>query len=189
MSGEPTSGHVQEITLRELEDREFELVREIDRTERIDAIYVQQGTRLELRSGDFSAPAWRKQGTGGHSVAGQVAAIRKYVQAGAIALGAFDTGRLVGIGVVTPHLRPTLAQLAYLHVSAGHRGRGIGSRLATELESIARRAGDTAIVVSATPSVSTVRFYEAHGFRPLAEPLAELYALEPEDVHMAKALA
>jgi hypothetical protein len=44
------------------------------------------------------------------------------------------------------------------------------------------------MVVSATPSLNTVRFYERRGFAPMAEPLPELYELEPEDVHMLKAL-
>jgi len=57
-----------------------------------------------------------------------------------------------------------------------------------ELELIARDSGDTSIVVSATPSLNTVRFYQALGYEPVAEPLPELYELEPEDVHMQKSL-
>jgi len=43
-------------------------------------------------------------------------------------------------------------------------------------------------IVSATPSVNTVRFYMGCGFAPMVEPLAELYEKEPEDVHMSKPL-
>ena len=177
-----------EIVYRSLAHDELALVRDIDRTEQIDALYVQRGLSLELRRGDFSAPAWHGEGTGEHSIAGQQAALEAYVEAGAVALGAFDGDRLVGIGLVVPHLRPGVAQLAYLHVSNGSRATGIGSRLCDELEEIARSAGDSEIVVSATPSVNTVRFYERRGFRPLAVPLPELYELEPEDVHLGKTL-
>ncbi|HLE99928.1 MAG TPA: GNAT family N-acetyltransferase [Gaiellaceae bacterium] len=177
------------ISYRRLAVEELPLVGQIDRTERIDALYVQRGARLELlEGGDWSAAPWDPTGDGEHSVAAQVAALEKYVQAGAIALGALDGERLVGIGVVLPHLRPGLAQLAYLHVSNGYRGRPIGSRLSDELERIAREAGDATMVVSATPSLNTVRFYERRGYRPMAEPLPELLALEPEDVHMEKPL-
>ena len=93
-----------------------------------------------------------------------------------------------GIGVVVPHLRPRIAQLAFLHVSAPLRATGIGSRLSEQLEQIARAAGDSDMVVSATPSENTVRFYLGRGFQPMAEPLAELFELEPEDVHMRKVL-
>lgn len=53
---------------------------------------------------------------------------------------------------------------------------------------IARDLGDSQMVVSATPSQHTVRFYLARGFRVMAEPLPELVALEPDDVHMSKVL-
>jgi hypothetical protein len=53
---------------------------------------------------------------------------------------------------------------------------------------IAREAGDTEMVVSATPSGNTVRFYRGRGFELMGQPLPELFALDPEDVHMKKAL-
>jgi GNAT superfamily N-acetyltransferase len=177
-----------DVRYRRLEAFELARVGGIDRTERIDALYVQHGTRLELLSGDFSAPAWLGEGDGEHSVAAQREALERLAESGAITLGAFDDDRLVGIGVVLPHLRPGLAQLAYLHVSNGYRGRGIGARLSDELERIASDAGDTAMVVSATPSLNTVRFYEGRGYQPMEEPLPELFELEPEDVHLVKEL-
>lgn len=179
----------REIRLRRLTRDELARVGEIDRTERIDVLYLQHGTRLEERRGDFSARAWLTEGRGEHSVAAQQKALERYVEAGGLVLGAFDAERLVGIGVVVPHLRPGTSQLAYLHVSDGSRGRGIGSRLSDELERIAREAGDATMVVSATPSLNTVHFYLGRGFEPTAEPLPELYELEPEDVHLQKRLS
>ena len=44
------------------------------------------------------------------------------------------------------------------------------------------------MVVSATPSANTVRFYMGRGFEPMGQPLAELVEREPDDVHMHKAL-
>jgi len=185
MSTEPP---VDAIEYRRLVSSELALIADIDRTEHIDALYVQRGARLELRRGDFSAPPWSHDGTGEHSIVGQEAALAKYVQEGAIALAAFDGKRLVGIGLVKLHIRPGIAQLAYLHVSHGSRARGIGGRLSAEMERIAREAGNTSMVVSATPSLNTVRFYQRRGFEPMAKTLPELYALEPEDVHLQKSL-
>lgn len=176
------------IEYRRLVSAELSQLGEIDRTERIESLYVQHGTRLEKQVGDWSSPPWDTEGVGEHSVAGQRAECERRIEAGAIALGAFDGGRLVGIGLVTPHLRPGVAQLAYMHVSDGYRGRGIGMRMTDEMERIAREAGDTAMVVSATPSANTVHFYLARGFETAAEPLRELVELEPEDVHMRKQL-
>jgi GNAT superfamily N-acetyltransferase len=112
---------------------------------------------------------------------------RRYVGKGAVCIGAFDD-RLVGIGVVLPHLRPGVAQLAYLFVSDGRRGEGVGTTLTHELERLAREAGSRSMVVSATPSRNTADFYRRRGYEPMGEPLPELYELEPEDIHLQKML-
>ena len=177
-----------EVLCRRLDISELPRIAEIDRTETIDAVYVQRGFRLQLVPGDRSAPAWDPEGTGEHSIATQREAVLGLIAAGAVALGAFAGDRLVGIGVVLAHLRPGVAQLAYLHVSDGFRGRGIGARLSDELEGLAREAGDTAMVVSATPSYNTVGFYRRRGYEPMADPFPELYEREREDVHMSKLL-
>ena len=176
------------VEFRRLDRAELSRVVEIDRRERIDVLYDQHGTQLSARHGKWSASAWDPEGHGEHSVEAQVHTLEHYVDTGGTALGAIASGRLVGIGVVVPHLRPMIAQLAFLHVSAPWRATGIGSRLSAQLEQIARIAGDSDIVVSATPSENTVRFYVGRGFQPMAEPLAELFELEPEDVHMRKVL-
>ena len=163
-------------------------VGEIDRRERIDVLYDQHGAQLVARHGEWNAPSWDPDGHGEHSVEAQVHALEHYVDSGGIALGAFAGGRLVGIGVVVPHLRPGIAQLAFLHVSAPSRATGVGRGLCQRLDEVARAAGDAEMVVSATPSENTVRFYLGRGFLPMVDPLAELFELEPEDVHMHKVL-
>ncbi len=178
-----------DVSCRRLDARELERLGEIDRTEAIDTLYVQHGAELEERTGgNWSAPPWFTDGSSEHSVPHQIDECERHLAAGGIALGAFLGERLVGIGIVRPHIRPGTAQLAYLHVSNGFRGRGVGGRLSDELERLAREGGDTKIVVSATPSLNTVRFYRRRGFEPMGEPLPELYELEPEDIHMEKAL-
>jgi len=182
-------GAVQKaVEIRRLAETELSRVAEIDRTERIDLIYEQRGTELVERRGNWSAPAWDRDGHGEHSVEAKRHALEHFADSGGIALGAFSGGRLVGIGVIVPHLRPAIAQLAFLHVSAASRAAGIGSRLCDDLEVMARRAGDSEMVVSATPSENTVRFYLGRGYELMVEPLPELFELEPEDVHMKKML-
>lgn len=176
------------ITYRRLVSPDLARIGEIDRTERIDELYVQHGDRLEPRKSDWSSPPWELAGQGEHSVAAQQASLESLVETGGVALGAFEADRLVGIGVVVPHLRHGVAQLAYLHVSNGYRASGIGSRLSKQLEHVAKLGGDSAIVVSATPSENTVRFYLALGYELMAEPLPELYEREPGDVHLHKRL-
>lgn len=174
------------VEIRDLALSDLSRVGEIDRTERIDALFEQHGTELVARRGSWSASVWDPEGHGEHSVDAKLLDLMHYAEAGGIARGGFSAGRLVGIGVVVPHIRPSMAQLAFLHVSRDFRAAGLGSRLSADLELVARRAGDTEIVVSATPSENTVRFYLGRGYRPMARPLPELLDLEPEDVHMGK---
>jgi GNAT superfamily N-acetyltransferase len=180
---------VTSLEIRRLARTELSRVDEIDRTERIDLMYEQQGTALVARRGTWSASAWDRDGRGEHSVQAQRHALEHYCDAGGIALGAFSGGRLVGIGAVVPDVRPSIAQLAYLHVSEPFRAARVGSRLCEELELIAGGTGATEVVVSATPSENTVRFYLGRGYQPMADPLPELLELEPEDVHMKKQIS
>lgn len=176
------------VEIRRLTRAELSRVGEIDRTEFIDLVYEQRGTELVERPGNWSASAWNTEEHGEHSVEAQRHALEHYVDSGGIAFGALADGRLVGIGVVVPHLRPDVAQLAFLHVTRTLRSAGIGSRLSAELEQVARGAGDSTMVVSATPSANTVRFYQGRGYEPMAQPLPELFEREPEDVHLRKML-
>lgn len=176
------------VQLRRLARVDLARVAEIDRTERIDALYVQEGEDLTERRGSWDSPPWLRGGDGEHTVAAKVRELHGYVDLGGVAVGALADGRLVGIGVVVPELRPGIAQLAFLHVTRTYRGTGVGKLLCTELERIACVGGASEMVVSATPSENTVRFYLGRGFVPTASPPAELFEAEPEDVHMQKAL-
>jgi GNAT superfamily N-acetyltransferase len=190
VENEPTAHNTAEpILLRPLAPAELDRLGEIDRTERITRAYMQEGEQLIEQEVDWDVGPWSPTGSHAHSVPDQVGFLKWHVSRGATAFGAFDSNRLVGIGVVMPHIRPGIAQLSYLHVSHGYRGQGVGRRLAAELECIAIAAGDTEMVVSATPTMRTVRFYMSCGYAPMAEPLPELYEKEPEDVHLSKRIA
>ncbi len=49
---------------------------------------------------------------------------------------------------------------------------------------IARQAGSSQMYISSTPSASAVGFYLSQGCRLAEEVDPELYALEPEDIHL-----
>lgn len=57
-----------EIAYRRSAAADLARIEEIDRSERIETVYVQRGSRLEE---DWSAPAWSREGEGEHSVARQ----------------------------------------------------------------------------------------------------------------------
>ena len=177
-----------DVTFRTMGRHELRRIADIDRHERIEVLYEQRGTQLIERRGRWDAAGWDPDGTGEHSVAAKVREAEQYAEGGGVVVGAFADDRLVGIGIVLAHLRPQIAQLAFLHVSAPFRKTGVGSRLSDQLDQIARDLGAAEMVVSATPSVNTVRFYLARGYQPTEDPLVELVQLEPDDIHMHKAL-
>jgi predicted kinase/GNAT superfamily N-acetyltransferase len=176
------------VTIRRLERVELSRIADIDRTERIESLYEQRGTELIERRGTWTSAPWDPVGRGEHSVWQKERDLEGRVDAGGVALGAFVGARLVGLGVVKNGVRPGMAQLGLLHVSAPWRGRGVGVRLCEEMDRTAREAGCGQMVVSSAPTGNTVRFYLRRGFRPMAEPLAELFEAEPEDVHMHRTL-
>jgi GNAT superfamily N-acetyltransferase len=176
------------LDIRQLSRSELIRVGEIDRTEHIDVLYVQDGDRLIENEGSWDSPAWDSEGHGEHSVEAKIRELHGYLDLGGIAIGALIDERLVGLGVVIPQLRHRLAQLAFLHVSAQWRGTGVGTSLSDRLDDFARRAGASEMVVSATPSRNTVTSYRARGFITVAHPLKVLADLEPDDIHMHKVL-
>ena len=76
-----------------------------------------------------------------------------------------------------------LIQLAWLHAGRDYRGTGLGVKFFDKALRFARERGAAGLYISATPSENTVNFYQGRGATLLAEPDAELFALEPEDIH------
>ena len=171
------------ITIRVLEAEEVDRIREIDRAERIRVGYRQAGAGLIKMDVNWDDGGW-VEGDGEHSFRQMIRGAEELLDLEGTAFGAFDGDRLVGIAVYRPRLTETVGQLGLLHVSDGHRRRGIASRLFREVLAIARSDGATRLYVSATPSGSAVGFYLYHGFAPTDEPDPELFAEEPEDIHM-----
>jgi ribosomal protein S18 acetylase RimI-like enzyme len=93
--------------------------------------------------------------------------LRRYrrVLAGGFSLGAFESGRLVGVALAEPHHWNRTLWVWEFHVAAGHRGQGIGRRLMETLAEKGRAAGLRAIVCETqNTNVPAIRFYRALGF-------------------------
>jgi predicted N-acetyltransferase YhbS len=129
-------------------------------------------------------PSWDPTGTGEFSVAAHVDFCAARVAAGGVLLGAFDDERPVGLAIVEPSFQPPMAWLAFLHVTRPDRRRGAAGALWNAAVRVARQGGATSMYVSATPTGSAVGFYLSRGCR-LADPVhPELFALEPDDIHL-----
>ena len=177
------TGTITVIEIRELERHEFGKVREIDVSEAGDMTYAwRDGALIEMPE------TWQRRPWSEQTCRDIVANWEKIADDGGTVLGAFDGERLVGEAVLVPHLTETMAQLQFLHVSAGYRRQGIAHRLVAEVLRLARASNARTLYVSATPSRSAVSFYRSIGFVPTSEPHAELFALEPDDIHMTMPL-
>jgi ribosomal protein S18 acetylase RimI-like enzyme len=175
---------MKNIHYRWMEEGELSRLADIDRGERIHTGYEVRDGKLQALSGDWDVPGFLREGNGENSLAHQIKFCLGHLLAGGKMIGAFAGGKLAGIGILTPDVRPKMAQLAYLHVSRAYRRKGIATHLTQEMIAYARQHGAHRVYVSATPSESAVGFYTSQGFRLCPEPLPELFELEPEDIHM-----
>jgi ribosomal protein S18 acetylase RimI-like enzyme len=171
------------ITIKQLENSDIVRIAEIDRSEQVIRGYFYRDGRLEAEEVNWRVPRWFDEGPE-HSVPAMIGFLVPILQGGGMLWGALDRGSLVGVAVYRPHLTETMAQLVFLHVSNGQRRQGIATRLTAECVRQARSDGAERLYVSATPSESAVGFYQSQGFQLVEKPHPELYALEPEDIHM-----
>jgi GNAT superfamily N-acetyltransferase len=164
----------------------LERFREIDRSEEVDTHYRQVGKRLVSKPVKDSVANFFPTGDV-HSIPELVTTWQPVVDAGGALLGAFEDGRLAGIGLLGGEVAADVRQVALLYVSRPHRGRGVATALLDELEQLARNENARALYVSSVPTGSAVGFYLARGFLP-TDPLPALFSKEPDDIHMLLSL-
>jgi len=101
--------------------------------------------------------------------------------------GLFEDKRLIGAAVLESRFigkSKDQLQLKFLHISRPYRGRGLGRRLFALAALEAHRRGARRLYISATPSEHTIGFYVAMGCRVAPERDPDLFALEPQDIHL-----
>ena len=172
------------VTLRHMDTSELHRVQEINVSESDDVVfrYVDGGlvaTPEMWHRRRRDAEAWSRYIEQWSAVLGHQ---------GGVAIGAFSGSALAGIAVLRYQLEAGMAQLVALFVSADFRRRGIAARLVQEGIRLAKEHGASMLYVSATPSRSAVGFYTSQGFELAARVHPDLYALEPEDIHMTRPL-
>jgi GNAT superfamily N-acetyltransferase len=173
------------MEIRRLGREGVDLVARIDRSERVDVEYeVRDGEIVERPVTMEEVPPWNHDGDGPHSVAAEIAFCRRAVAGGGVVVGAYEGDEVAGLAVVDPGFEPRLAWLAFLHVSRPHRRRGVATALWAEAVAIAAEAGAAELYVSAVPTGSAVGFYLDRGCRLAAPVHPELFAAEPDDIHL-----
>jgi ribosomal protein S18 acetylase RimI-like enzyme len=179
------TGGTMAVVIRQMARAELEPSRiaEIDVSEHGDVVYYYASGKAEA-----THEAWYRSPRRAEEWERDVEKWRAEIGDGGAAIGAFAGDRLVGIAVVRNDLTETGAQLSALFVSREHRRLGVARQLTDEACHLAKEAGAQELYVSATPSRSAVGFYTSHGFRLAKKVNEALYELEPEDIHMTRAL-
>jgi GNAT superfamily N-acetyltransferase len=171
------------IEMRELARAELTRAYDIDDSDDGDVLYVVAGAGLQATPLDWHRPRRTPQ-RWDHSIASW----ERILDGGGAVYGALLGDLLVGVGVLRPRLTAARAQLQSLFVSRAYRRQGVARRLVAEVEHRARAGGARELYVSAMPSVPAVGFYLAQGFRLAEEVDPDLFAQEPEDMHLVKPL-
>ena len=170
------------FTLRRLAETDLHLASGIDVSEDGRLLYRYRNGELTTERREWHRPAW-DAAQWQEKIAGWAQVLRWDV-----VIGAFDGATLVGMASLRYRLTETVAQLVSLHVSRSYRRHGVATLLLDELLRLARQNGARELYVSASETESAVGFYTRQGFAPTAHPDQRLYALEPEDIHMALTL-
>ena len=171
------------MIIRALQRDEIPLIWKIDRREVIENVYYLRDGKLVLEPEHYDMTGWPPDETEHYTPI-----LIDCFDRGGFFWGAFDDdGRIIGISVLESKFigsnHDTL-QLKFLHVSHGVRKQGLGTKLFHLAAEKAKSLGARKLYISATPSKNTINYYMRLGCIPATEIDPELFALEPEDIHL-----
>ena len=161
---------------------EAEKLRQIDRSEVVDDIYYFRSGKLVLEKEHYDM-----RGFPPGELDNIIERQKILIYDGGTLMGAFHGGELVAAASLENKFRgkqKKCMKMDILFVSRPYRGRGIARRLVGMIGDLARERGADALYISATPSKHTVEFYMGCGAKLVEELDAELYGMEPEDIHL-----
>jgi len=170
------------MKIRPLTRSEVPYIWQIDRSEVIDYVYYLRDGKLVLEPEHYDMHGW-PQGEPEHITP----LLLDCFDHGGYFWGAFARDLLVGTSVLENRFigveKDTL-QLKFLHISNPFRKQGLGKKLFLLAAEKARELGAKKMYISATSSENTVNFYLGSGCVLATEIDRELYALEPDDIHL-----
>jgi len=117
--------------------------------------------------------------------------LKSSLQAGGTIYGAYSGKELVGFTNIAGRLfgsENQYVELLYIHVSANHRGHGIGKTLFELCMEAAKRRGADKLYIAAHPSIETQEFYKRMGCTYALEVNEEILQKEPLDIQMERRL-
>lgn len=170
------------MKIRILRWHEIPLIWQIDRREIVEKIYFLQDGKLVLKPDYFDIQGW-PPGEAEH----YTPILLDCYDRGGMFWGTFEHDVLVGVSILESKfigMQQNALQLKFLHISRDFRKRGLGTTLFNTAVEKAKTLGAERLYISATPSENTVNYYLRLGCAPATEIDPELFALEPEDIHL-----
>jgi predicted N-acetyltransferase YhbS len=170
------------MNIRLLQRDEIPSIWQIDRSEIIERTYRLHDGELVLKREYFNVQGWPP----GEAELYTPILFDCFDRGGTF-WAAFETETLVGATVLESKLigsQQDTLQLKFLHVSRDYRRQGIASALVTLASEKAKTLGAGKLYISATPSENTINYYMGLGCVLASEIDPELFALEPEDIHL-----
>lgn len=175
------------IDFKEMDIKEANKLRDIDRSEYVDFIYkMDNGQLTEVSNSGHECPGWTDE------MHEEIESRFVYeLVNGGFAYGAYDQEKLVGFGVLAHKFRGLSndqLQVDLMYVTKPYRRQGIGTRILKELSDEARNRGAKWLYISSTETRSAVSFYTSNGSVLTDQVDEELFEKEPLDIHMLKSL-
>lgn len=170
------------MNIRLLQRDEIPLLWQIDRREVIENIYYLREGKLVLEPEHYDMQGW-PPGEAEH----YTSILLDCYDRGGFFWGAFENDKLIGVSILESKFigsRQDILQMKFLHVSRDCRGQGVGAKLFSIAVEKAKELGAKKLYISATPSEHTVNYYLRLGCVLATEIDPELFALEPEDIHL-----
>ncbi|NOW97544.1 GNAT family N-acetyltransferase [Mucilaginibacter sp. SG564] len=170
------------IIYRDLHSAELHRIAEIDRAEEILERYYMQNGELQLRPDQQIVTHFDKD-----ELEEIIRRQHKLIDTGGRVIGAFNQNTLVGVASVEGvkrGARNNYLKMDILYVSKNIRGQKAGQNLLEQCKIIAKNLGAEKLYISATPTKNTVDFYLKNDAVITKEINPELFALEPEDIHL-----
>lgn len=170
------------MIIRFLQREEIPLVWQIDRREIIHNIYQLRDSELVLVPDYFDVQGWPP-----NEAEHYTPILTDCFDRGGTFWGAFENEKIIGTAILESKFIGTnhdTLQLKFLHVSNEYRKQGLGRKLFNLAAEKAKSLGAKKMYISATPSENTINFYMSLGCTLASEIDPELFALEPEDIHL-----
>lgn len=161
---------------------EFNLLKEIDRSEIVNKKYKLKNNSLILVDDYYNITSWIDA-----EVNEYINRMNDIYNSKGLIIGAFDNNKIVGIGALDKVLcgqNKDKYKLDLLYIHHDYRSQGIGKEIVNLFKKEAIKDNINSLYISATPFKNTMDFYLSLGAILTNEVDEELFKLEPDDIHL-----